>query len=161
MKIKTLLFTILLLAFNIQIFADNPNSVGRETFAEEVQFSVLDGDIKMTLRRTYSDFQCIGFQYSDKYLNMVTATCLELKREGKKYVVEINYEKERFKKIDKAIEAYLKDLLTRNYERENVPDGNKIWKRFVKDGGVRKFIEIVKPWMDDEYLDSPWNTIYG
>lgn len=115
----------------------------------------------MTLRRTDSDFQCIGIQYSDKYLKMSMGTCLELKREGKYYVVEIQYEKKRFKRIDKAIEAYLKDLLTHNYERENRTDGDTIWKRFVKDGGVRKFIEIAKPWMDDEYLDSPWNTIYG
>lgn len=115
----------------------------------------------MTLRRTDSDFKCIGIQYSDKYLNMVVGTCLELKREGKYYVVEIQYEKQRFKRIDKAIEAYLKDLLTRNYERENITGGEKIWKRFVKDGGVRKFIEIAKPWMDHEYLDSPWNTTYG
>lgn len=125
------------------------------------EIAILGGEATLEMDCRYIDFPCIGLHFSDRNARKGTGTYLEVKRDGDSYLVEVEYERRRFATIDAGIEAFLKDLFERFYEESDKKYGKKVWKAFVKEGGLRQFIDKAKEHIDDEFLDTPFNEIYG
>jgi len=118
-----------------------------DIFTDPRKISILDGRVVVTMERPIGDFICISVNISGNN------TCLEIKQRGK-YYISSSYSK-RYRTIDKCIEDYMKECFVNRY------DDKKIWKAFVEEGGLKKFIEIAKEFIDEEFLNSPFNEIYG
>lgn len=153
---KTGIILFALLAF---AFTAKANGVGslRE---RPVEITILGGDATLEMSGGI-EFPCIGIRFSDKQVNAGMGTYLEVKRQGNSYLVKVKYDPKKFSTIDKGIEAYLKELFARFYEEKDKRYGKQVWKAFVKEGGLQKFIEVAKENIDDDFLDSPFNEIYG
>ena len=120
-------------------------------------FTVLGEDIELEISEGV-DFPCIGISFGDNNLNMGFGTYMEVKKQGKYYLIE----DKKYTNMNKGIEKYLKKLFTDFYEREHEKKrGKKVWKAFIKDGGLQKFIDFANEIIDDEFLNSPFNEIYG
>lgn len=145
-KITLILFTILLASAQVK--------------ADSKEITVLDGSVVMEMN-IGGDFPCIGIHFSDHNINCGRGTYLEIKRDGDFYLIKVKYDPEKFRTIDKGIEVYLKDLFKRFYADKNRKHGKKVWSAFVKEGGLQLFIDTAKEWIDDEFLDTPFNEIYG
>ncbi len=125
-----------------------------------VEIVVCDGTVVLKMRQGV-DFPCIGIQFSDRKFNTTLGTYLEVKRQGDLYVVKVNYDMEFCSTMDQAIETYLKELFRHFYENKDPEYGKKVWKAFVEEGGLLQFIDTAKDWIDDGFLDSPFNERYG
>ncbi|MCC8034350.1 MAG: hypothetical protein LIO77_00235 [Rikenellaceae bacterium] len=125
-----------------------------------VEIPIYDGSVVLSISRG-EDLPCIGIRFSDKNINRQSGTYLEIKGGENCYLVKIRYEPREFATIDEAIEVYLEGLIKRFYERNGEEYGDFIWEAFVGEGGLQKFIDTAKQWIDDEFLDSPFNETYG
>lgn len=95
------------------------------------------------------DFPCVVVEF------MGNSTYFEIKRRDGQYMI---WEK-KYKTINDGVEDYLKDNFKRFYKDKK--QWNKVWEEFVKNGGLQQVIEFVNKIIDDEFLDSPVNEIYG
>lgn len=150
-----------ILLFAVFAFAFTARAGGAESLRERpVEITLLDGDVTLEMSGGV-EFPCIGIQLSDKNVRAGMGTCLEVKRDGNSYLVKVKYDPRKFSTIDKGIEAYLKELFARFYEEKDKGYGKRVWKAFVKEGGLQTFIDVAKEYIDDDFLDSPFNEIYG
>lgn len=102
------------------------------------------------------EFPCIGIRFS--YEGYGFATYIEIKRKSGKYVS--NYGKV-YDTLDKVLEESLKEEIFTSL-KNNGKDAEKLWNDFVKEGGLKEFIEISKKEIiDEEFLLSPFNDIFG
>lgn len=124
------------------------------------KIAILDGTVTLELRKGV-DFPCIGLQLADKNINMGLGTYLEIKKSGEFYLMEYRYKLKQYNSIDKAVEEYLKDLFENFYDNKDKKYGKKVWAAFVQEGGLKHFLEIAKQFIDDEFLNSPFNETYG
>ncbi len=124
---------------------------------EPVKITILDGTVTLEMDKCI-EFDCIGIQFGDKTLNWGTGTYLEIKKMGEYYVIE----GKKYVTINEAIKAYLKELILDFYDR-NTSDrlGKDVWAAFVEEGGLQLFLDTAAEYIDDEFLTSPLNTIYG
>ena len=127
------------------------------------KITILDGAVVLEISsaeiQKSDDFHCMGFHLFDKNISKGLGTCLEMKRKGEFYIVEIEYKYKQFRSIEDGIEAYLKDVLKKFHQNKKY--SKKVWKAFVKEGGLQSFINISKEYIDEEFLTSPFNEIYG
>ncbi len=107
------------------------------------------------------EFPCIGIMFSDPDRNWANNTYMEIKRrDGYYYLYEdYGYGRKRYASVGDAVKDALEDNITSFYNSKK--EGKKVWKAFVKNGSLRKAIEFVNEGIDDEFLDSPFNDIYG
>ncbi len=120
------------------------------------EITILDGTVVLEMSKG-EDFPCIGLRLSDKSKNSGLGTYLEIKKRGEFYLVES--ENKKYRNLDQGIEDYLKNLFDGFYD--NKKDSKKVWSAFVKEGGLQLFIDITKKFIDDEFLNSPFNETYG
>lgn len=104
------------------------------------------------------EFPCVGLRITDYDRNWGCGTYMELKRREVLYLLSEDDE-EMFGSIESAVESYIKHEIIEFYPSKE--DGHKIWKTFVRDGGLRWFIKETKKMIDEEFLSSPFNTMYG
>ncbi|MDL2243811.1 WG repeat-containing protein, partial [Bacteroidales bacterium OttesenSCG-928-J19] len=97
------------------------------------------------------DFLCIGVGFHHPF-GGGSNTYIEVKRRGGQYLHREGGT--RFQTLEQALEDGLKDLFLHFHNEE-------IWERFVEYGGLKIFIEQAKKYIDDNFLDSGWNEIYG
>ncbi|MCD8030101.1 MAG: hypothetical protein LUF85_04535 [Bacteroides sp.] len=162
MKKKIGIVLCVVMAFAIHMQA-NGTSWGDSLQTERqspVEITALDGTFVLQMRYR-KDFPWIGIQFHDKHVGMGVGTALEIKRQENFYVVIVKYDPEPFCTIDEGIEAYLKELFRHSYEDEDEEHGEKVWRAFVEEGGLQRFIDTAREWIDDEFLDSPFDEIYG
>ena len=117
-----------------------------DRFTDPRQIFILNGEVVVTMEKPIGDFICISVNISGNN------TCMEIKQRGK-YYISSSYSK-RYRTIDECIEDYMKDRFTSRYDK-------KVWEAFVEEGGLQRFIEIAKEFIDEEFLTSPFNEIYG
>ncbi|MDH6354209.1 hypothetical protein M2132_000536 [Dysgonomonas sp. PH5-45] len=129
--------------------------------ANSKKISILNGSAVLEMEKSVDEFPCIVLRLADKNIKMSTGTYLEIKRQDGFYLIKVKYDPKRYRTIDKGIEDYLKELFARFYEDKDKKYGKKVWAAFVKEGGLQLFIETAKEYIDDEFLDSPFNEIYG
>lgn len=98
------------------------------------------------------DFPCIGVGFYYPFSGG-SNTYIEVKRrEG---YFKHREEGAMFNSAEKALEDGLKELFLHRFGDE------EIWNRFVEYGGLKIFVEQAMKYIDDEFLDSGWNDIYG
>lgn len=85
-----------------------------------------------------------------------SSSYFEIKREKNKYVIW----GKKYGSIDKGVEDYLKNDFFK-YSYADKKRRKQAWKSFVRDGGLQKTIDFINEIIDDEFLDSPLNEIYG
>ncbi len=119
--------------------------------------SVLDGRVTLELAAGGDDFYCIGIRFSDNSLNRGCGTYIEIKQRDGSFL--LYPEGKRYATIDDAIKDFLEDLVRRHYD--NKKQGKKVWAAFVKEGGLQQFIDFAGKVIDDEFLNTPFNDIYG
>ncbi len=124
---------------------------------QTAKITVLDGTVTMELAAGGDDFYCIGIQFSDKTANQGCGTYIEIKRRDGSYILRNGGK--RYATADAAIEADLKELVLRFYDKKK--RGKQVWSAFVKEGGLRQFIDFANEVIDEEFLSSPFNEIYG
>ncbi len=152
MKKLAFLFLALLLGM-AQVKASD--FVGEVRNAKEPrEIAILNGAVVLEMTEG-DDFPCIGIRLSDSKINMGLGTYLEIKQRGDAYLIEGR----KYATINAGIEAYLKDLFYRFYDNKKY--GRTVWSAFVKEGGLRSFMRIADEFIDDEFLHSPLNEIYG
>ncbi len=140
----------------VLLFAAQSHAFSTE-YEQTATIRVLDGRITMELAAGGDDFYCIGIQFSDGSLNWGCGTYIEIKeREGFFYLYP---EGKRYATAAAAIENFLEDLVKRHYDKKK--EGKKVWAAFVKEGGLRQFIDFANEIIDEEFLNSPFNDIYG
>ena len=115
-----------------------------------------DGTIVLEMSRGV-DFACIGLHLLDENTNSGFGTYMELKRRDDFFLLEAGGKQ--YFTIEEAIEDYLRDLLYSTFEDEEYRE--RVWSSFVNDGGLEIFIDTARGFIDDEFLDSPFNEIYG
>lgn len=136
------------------------NSIGTYQFKAHYtkEISVLDGTITLEMSESRGDFQCIGIQFSDKNINSGVGTYIEIKKRNGDYLIW----GEKDSNMNKVIEKYLKnDLFKSFYNKKDKKRGKKVWIAFVKEGGLQSFIDFASEIADEEFLNSPFNEIYG
>lgn len=139
---------------------NNKKDTLEKALSQDKEISILDGMVILEMNMG-GDFPCIGIHLSDKNINMGMGTYLEIKRQEDFFLVKVKYEPERYSTIDGAIEEYLKELFLSFYEERDNEYGKKVWAAFVTEGGLQLFIDTAKDYIDEEFLDSPFNEIYG
>ena len=122
------------------------------------EISILDGATVIEVRKSESDFLCIVIRVSDKNVKKSSGGCLEVKKRGEYYMTMADGK--RYRSFDKMMSDYWKDDFKRFY-RDDKKYGKKVWSAFVKEGGLQLFIDITKEFCDDEFLNSPFDEIYG
>lgn len=80
----------------------------------------------------------------------------EIKRRDGKYLIW----GEEYNTINQGIEDYLKNDLLKGFYT-NKEQREQVWESFVRDGSLQKAIDFINEIIDDEFLDSPLNEIYG
>lgn len=155
-KVILVLFAVLLGAAQAQA----SDIEGRITSpGQDSEISILDGTVILEVSGG-AEFPCIGLRLRDGNLNMQVGTYMEVKRRDGFYIAEINYKHKRYRDLDNALTNGLKDILLRTY-KDDKKYGRKVWKAFVAEGGLQQFLDFSKGIIDDEFLDSPFNEIYG
>lgn len=132
----------------------------KEEFLGPEKIAILDGTVVLTLDKG-TDFPCIGLRLSDRNMNTGLGTYMEIKKSGEFYLMKYKYELTQYSSIDKAVGDYLEDLFTRFYEDRDENYGKKVWTAFIEEGGLQLFLDIIDKFIDDEFLHSPFNEIYG
>lgn len=163
------IFLFLILAFSstTEIFGIHPGQV-RDTAhletvkADEVyQITFLGGDAVLEISEG-NDFPCIGIRFSDKTINMGMGTYIEIKKQDGFYVAKVPYELEKFETLEQGLKVCIKDIFIRFYERnKDLESGEEVWSEFVESGGLQLFLDQSIIWIDDEFLLTPFNEIYG
>ena len=122
---------------------------------------MLDGTVTFELSESRGDFQCIGMHFSDRELNMGFGTYMEIKKRGEFYLM-YQWKGKKYTNMNDGIEDVLKEHFADFYDRhEQKERGKKAWAAFVEEGGLQLFIDFVNEIIDDEFLNSPFNEIYG
>jgi hypothetical protein len=124
------------------------------------KFSVLDGTVTFELSESRGDFHCIGMRFSDDELNMGYGTYMEIKKRREYYLMH-QWKGKKYTNMNDGIEDVLKEHFTDFYKGELQDRGKKAWAAFVEEGGLQLFIDFVNEMIDDEFLNSPFNEIYG
>ncbi|MCC8187666.1 MAG: hypothetical protein LIP08_09220 [Bacteroides sp.] len=159
-KTRIVFFILMALAIHTKAYGTSCCDSIQTEHPSPVEITALDDTFVLQMR--YSrDYPWIGIQFYDKHFGMGVGTALEIKRQEDFYVVIVKYDPEPFCTIDEGIEAYLKELFRHSYEEEDKEHGEKVWRAFVEEGGLQIFIDTAKDWIDDEFLDSPFDEIYG
>ncbi|NDV65533.1 hypothetical protein [Bacteroides sp. 224] len=135
----------------------------KEAIISPRKISILNGITTLEMRKSDDDddFQCIGLQLADSHVNTAMGTYLEIKRKGKYYLAIVEYEEKQFATIDQAIEASLENIFAHYYRENDKEHGEKVWEAFVVEGGLKRFIKTAKEYINDKFLDTPFNEIYG
>lgn len=122
------------------------------------RITILDGTVSLELTGG-ANFPCIGLQLADRNIGKALGTYLEIKKGEEFYLMKYKYEIKQYNTINKAVEGYLEDLFKRFCEDKQY--GDKVWKAFVQEGGLQLFLQMAEEFMDEEFLTSPFNEIYG
>ncbi|MCL1969777.1 MAG: hypothetical protein FWF65_09595 [Bacteroidetes bacterium] len=125
------------------------------------KISVLDGTVTLELSESRGDFHCIGMQFGDKNLNMGFGTYMEIKKRGKFYLMD-EWKGKKYANMNDGIKDVLKKHIKEFYDGKNRKKrGEEVWPAFVNEGGLQSFIDFANEIIDDEFLNSPFNEIYG
>ncbi|SHG26207.1 hypothetical protein [Dysgonomonas macrotermitis] len=85
-----------------------------------------------------------------------SSSYFEIKRRDGKYVIE----NKKYDTIGEGIEDYFKNDYFKHFYK-NEEQREQIWESFVRDGSLQRAIDFINEIIDDEFLDSPLNEIYG
>ena len=133
-----------------------PNKITEKT----KQISILDGTVLLVISEGVT-FPCIGIRLTDKSLNMGLGTYMEIKKRGEFYLMEDWYE-QKYSNINDGIEEYLNEIFIDFYNGLRQEErGEIVWSAFVQENGLQLFIDFANEIIDDEFLNSPFNEIYG
>ena len=148
---------------NVQGYGNNATGRYQLNAHYVKKISVLDGTITFELSESKGDFHCIGMHFGDKELNMGFGTYMEIKKRGKFYIMGgWEWKNKKFTNMSDGIEAVLKEHFRSFYEDEEQEErGKEAWAAFVEEGGLQSFIDFANEIIDDEFLNSPFNDVYG
>jgi len=96
------------------------------------------------------EFPCIVVQFRG------SSTYFEIKRREGHYIIW----GKKYKTINDGVADYLKNDFFKGFFNDK-KQLEKVWKTFVKNGGLQQVIDFVNEIIDDEFLDSPFNDTYG
>lgn len=159
MKEENAFFALLLVLLSVAL---QPNKTISAQTAEirSRKIFILDGTVILEISEGVN-FSCIGIRLTDKKLNWQTGTYMEIKKWGKFYLTE-EWNGKKYANINAGLEDYLKNIFIDFYNGMGKKgSGRKVWLEFVKDGGLQIFIDFSNKIIDDEFLNSPFNDIYG
>lgn len=100
--------------------------------------------------REGGEFPCIVHQFRG------SSSYFEIKRRDGKYIIW----GKKYDTINEGIEDYLKNDFFKNFYTDE-QQWEQVWESFVRDGGLQQAIDFINEIIDDEFLDSPFNEIYG
>ena len=118
-----------------------------EIETRRITIPLLDDQLEI---REGGEFPCIVHQLRG------SSSYFEIKRQEGKYIIwDIKYDS-----INEGVESYLKnDFFKGSYKDDE--QRIQVWESFVRDGGLQKVLDFVNEIIDDEFLESPLNEIYG
>ena len=137
------------------------NNASKETPKERTkEIFILDKMVRLEISEGF-DFHCIGMRLSDENLNLGEGTYMEIKKQGNFYF--LNHQKDKkYSNMEDGIEDALKELFIDFYNRNHTKkQGKKVWSAFLKEGGLQQFIDFANEIIDENFLNSPFNEIYG
>lgn len=115
--------------------------------SRKITIPLLDEQLEI---REGGEFPCIVHQLRGR------SSYFEIKRQEGKYVIwDVKYDS-----INEGVECYLKNDFFKDFYK-NDEQREQVWESFVRDGGLQKVLDFVNEIVDDEFLDSPLNEIYG
>ena len=121
------------------------------------EIHMLNGAVVLEMRKGIN-FPCIALHFSDENINMGFGTYIEVKERGGLYIVD----GKPYTAINYGIKECLKNHLERFYNDYDKKEyGKEVWSAFVEEGGLQLFLDIANGYIDDEFLSSPFNEIYG
>ncbi|MDR2510955.1 MAG: hypothetical protein LBC89_00500, partial [Bacteroidales bacterium] len=132
-----------------------------ETTARTTTITVLDGTFRLELSDKKTDFRCIKMDFVDRELNIGMGSCLEIKKRDGFYITNA-WKGKKYTTIDALIKDELKESFKDFYDKkQHKKRGKEAWAAFVSEGGLQLFLDFANEIIDDEFLNSPFNEIYG
>ena len=158
-RITIILFAVLCGTMQVKAYQEQPiiNIEGKKTInnvsSNPREITILNGAVVFKIHEPSDDFLCIGIED----MKRGNRTCVEIKKRGNFYLTQVDGKQ--YRSLDEAINDYWKGYFKRHYQDKKY--GKKVWSAFIKEGGLQLFIDIAKEICNDEFLNSPFNEIYG
>ena len=125
------------------------------------KITVLNGTVILEMEKFTTPFYGISMRFTDKRINMGSGGYVEIRKVENGYAIDGKV----YSAIEEGLKDYLKDYLERrfkNFEDRLGPDRKgTYWRAFVDEGKVRLFIDIINGFIDDEFLNAPFNEEWG
>jgi hypothetical protein len=159
-KINKLFIVTLILALLSAILQAQAIIPIQFTETRQIEITVLDGTVILEASEG-DEFPCIGIRLTDMKLNRQLGTYMEIKKRGEFYLME-EWFGIKYSNINDGIEDFLNDIFMEFYEWHGQEErGEIVWSAFVQEDGLQLFINFVNEVIDDEFLNSPFNEMYG
>jgi len=121
------------------------------------KIAIYNGRVYLEMEKFTTPFYGISMRFTDKNLNLGSGGYLEVRKVKNGYAID--REDNVYSTLDGGLESYLKDYLERmseDFYRNNFHK-DAYWPIFVEEGKVKLFIDIIKSFIDDEFLNAPFN----